>query len=232
MATLEIHHRVPREDIAFGVVLALGVRGTEAPAALAEALDEAVAERAAGDLEERLEANRKAARDILRNGRYKPTGRGKPASEYLLRTAASGEFPRINGPVDANNLVSLSTLLPISVWDLDRAGSDHFELRLGAAEERYVFNSAGQSLDLEDLVCGCALDADGTSRPIVTPIKDGMATKILPETARAGGVIYAPAADAHNITEATASLAEWLGRCGDEVSVSSGVLRHGETLTL
>lgn len=56
-----------------------------------------------------------------RNGRYKPTGRGKPANEYLLRAANDGTFPSINGLVDSNNLLSLEHMVPISVWDLDLA---------------------------------------------------------------------------------------------------------------
>ena len=47
-------------------------------------------------------------------------------------------------------------------------------------------------LELEDLVCGCALDPDGASRPLVTPIKDSLATKIRPGSTRLGGCIYYP----------------------------------------
>ena len=36
---------------------------------------------------------RVANRDLLRFGAYKPTGRGKPASEYLVNAAAEEEFP-------------------------------------------------------------------------------------------------------------------------------------------
>ncbi len=35
----------------------------------------------------REEETRRAVRDLLRHGGYKPTGRGKPASEYLVRAA-------------------------------------------------------------------------------------------------------------------------------------------------
>jgi hypothetical protein len=39
---------------------------------------------------------RKHVRDLLRHGGYKPTGRGKPSSEYLLGAAAEGGMPAIN----------------------------------------------------------------------------------------------------------------------------------------
>ncbi|HMI91950.1 MAG TPA: hypothetical protein VK509_11330, partial [Polyangiales bacterium] len=59
-------------------------------------------------------------RDLLRHGGYKPTGRGKPASEYLVRAAAEGALGSINAAVDVCNAVSLHSGLPISVVDQDR----------------------------------------------------------------------------------------------------------------
>ena len=58
---------------------------------------------------------KKTVRAILRFGRYKPSGRGKPASEYLLESAREGSFPSINNAVDALNFVSLGSQLPISL---------------------------------------------------------------------------------------------------------------------
>src|SRR4051812_32529572 len=43
---------------------------------------------------------RSAVRDLLRHGGYKPTGRGKPASEYLVRAATEGQLSSINLAVD------------------------------------------------------------------------------------------------------------------------------------
>ena len=45
------------------------------------------------DLEGR-EALRQEVRDLLRHGGHKPTGRGKPSSEYLVRAAGEGKVPR------------------------------------------------------------------------------------------------------------------------------------------
>src|SRR5690606_22849271 len=64
---------------------------------------------------------RAAVRDLLRKGGFKPTGRSKPASEYLLRAAGDGQLAAINAAVDACNVASLHSGLPISVVDLDRA---------------------------------------------------------------------------------------------------------------
>ncbi len=61
------------------------------------------------------DAVKSAVRDLLRAGGYKPSGRSKPASEYLAAAAAKGEFPRINALVDACNVVSLHAGLPISL---------------------------------------------------------------------------------------------------------------------
>ena len=63
----------------------------------------------------RDEATRAAVRNLLRHGGYKPTGRGKPAAEYLVRAAAAGLLKSINVAVDACNAVSLHSGLPISV---------------------------------------------------------------------------------------------------------------------
>jgi len=103
-----------------------------------------------------FETRIKAVRDMLRNGRYKPAGRAKPSSEYLLAAALDGSFPRVNPLVDAVNLASLKYMYPMSIFDADRAGQALL-CRLGAPGEDYVFNSSGQKIDVEDLVCLCAL---------------------------------------------------------------------------
>ena len=67
------------------------------------------------------DAVRGAVRDLLRHGGYKPTGRGKPASEYLIRAVTEGALSSINAAVDCCNAVSLHSGLPISVVDLELA---------------------------------------------------------------------------------------------------------------
>ena len=86
---------------------------------------------------------RAAVRDLLRLGGFKPTGRSKPASEYLIRASADGALGSINLAVDVCNIVSLHSGLPISVVDLSRASAP-FRLGVAAPDTRYVFNASGQ----------------------------------------------------------------------------------------
>ena len=53
------------------------------------------------------ETVKNAVRGLLRHGGFKPSGRSKPASEYLIGAVLEGRFPRINAGVDACNVVSL-----------------------------------------------------------------------------------------------------------------------------
>jgi DNA/RNA-binding domain of Phe-tRNA-synthetase-like protein len=158
--------------------------------------------RAAG--EAFLPPERKAAvRDMLRHGKYKPAGRAKPSSEYLLAAAleaaqpaaasgAAGAFPLVNGPVDANNAVSLEWGYPASVFDLAKTGPELL-VRRGLPGEAYVFNPSGQEIDLEDLVVVCRRAASGAWEPCGNPVKDAMATKVFEEARDIAAVIYAPA---------------------------------------
>ncbi len=139
------------------------------------------------------DAFRKACRDMLRIGSYKPTGRGKPASEYLLRTASDGSFPRINTAADINNYISLAYLIPISLWDTDKIDADSWLFRTGMENEQFIFNPSGQILDLHDLVTGFAV-RDGMETPVVTPVKDCQQTKTDFGTSNIAVAVYYPAA--------------------------------------
>src|SRR5580692_4392291 len=79
------------------------------------------------------EAVREAVRALLRHGGFKPTGRSKPASEYLLKAVREGILSSINLAVDACNVVSLHSGLPISVVDEDRLRGGEGDLRIGLA---------------------------------------------------------------------------------------------------
>ena len=54
-------------------------------------------------------------RDLLRHSGFKPTGRSKPASEYLIKATEQGALSSINVAMDACNAVSLHIVLPINV---------------------------------------------------------------------------------------------------------------------
>lgn len=192
--------------LSVGVIVVEGCDNASSPDALWVEVQAAV-DAAAGAGDAGDDPRRAAVRDMLRHGRYKPTGRGKPASEYLVRAAVEGVFPRINVLADANNLVSLASRFPISVIDLDRAGANAFVVRFGRPGESYVFNPSGQELDLQDLLLGAALPDD---RPVATPVKDSQATKTDAATTRALGLVYGPAALADEVGAATARMAELL----------------------
>jgi DNA/RNA-binding domain of Phe-tRNA-synthetase-like protein len=146
-------------------------------------------------------------RDMLRFGKYKPTGRGKPASEYLEREALEGRFPVINPLVDINNVVSLEFLLPLSVFDLEKANADEFLIRRGREGEGFVFNQAGQVISLQDLIVVCRMPDD---EPIGSPVKDSHKTKTWAQTKEALYVVYAPDVLERLALEASMKLADLL----------------------
>lgn len=181
-------------------LLALGAFLTELRAPLGASPDWLVAGLAA-DAVAPLSADdavRAKVRDLLRFGGFKPTGRNKPASEYLVRAAAEGQLGSINPLVDACNVVSLHSGLPISVVDLDRAAPP---LRVGLAPEgaSYVFNNSGQTIDLAGLVC--LFDAEG---PCANAVKDSQRTKTHPGTRRTLSVVWAPAGEEARLERAIA----------------------------
>lgn len=145
----------------------------------------------------RSEEVRAAVRDLLRFGGYKPTGRGKPASEYLVKAAGQEGLARINLVVDACNAVSLHSGLPISVVDLDRTEGP---LRVGVVEgdQRYVFNAAGHEIRLEGLLS--LFDAHG---PCANAVKDSHRTKTHAETTRTLSLVWGPSALAERVNAAT-----------------------------
>ncbi|MDB4988035.1 MAG: hypothetical protein JWN04_3213 [Myxococcaceae bacterium] len=143
---------------------------------------------------------RVAMRDVLRVGGYKPTGRGKPASELLLALAQKDELPRIGNLVDANNLASLESALPISIFDAQRLGSD-LAVRFGRPDEEYVFNAAGHSMSLEGLPVVCR----GPSRqPVGNAVRDSMLCKVDASTRSVVAVLYASRLLADGVLSAAA----------------------------
>jgi DNA/RNA-binding domain of Phe-tRNA-synthetase-like protein len=188
-----------RAALIWGLGISKCEKSSSAPAYLS-ALMERV--RCAG--EKYLSSERKTAvRGMLRYKTYKPSGRSKPSSEYLLTAALQAEFPLINGPVDINNAVSLECGYPASVFDLDLCGASLL-LRRGIAGESYVFNPSGQSIDLEDLLCVCRYDGRSWV-PCGNPVKDSMATKTHESTRNIAAVIYAPIAEPISELEAAAT---------------------------
>jgi DNA/RNA-binding domain of Phe-tRNA-synthetase-like protein len=179
---IEIDH----PDLLVGVVETQGVRQGPADAALHAEIDHAIERSKGGDPS--VAPVKAAIRDLLRFGGYKPAGRGKPASEYLAEAAARGEFPRISHMVDALNLVSLETGLPISLIDADRAmeGTERLVIRLGREGERYVFNPAGHEIEVRGLLVVARKDGPALGNPV----RDSMATKTTEETRNTLAIIW------------------------------------------
>jgi DNA/RNA-binding domain of Phe-tRNA-synthetase-like protein len=130
------------------------------------------------------DAVRETIRQLLRQGGFRPTGRSKPASEYLIKAVAEGRLTSINLAVDVCNIVSLHSGLPISVVDLDRARPP-FRVGIAPAGARYVFNAAGQEIDVQGLLV--LFDAEG---PCANAVKDAQRTKTGPETRRTLSLIW------------------------------------------
>lgn len=142
-----------------------------------------------GVLTPEWESRREAVRGLLRRGGFKPSGRSKPAQEYLLRCLNEGNFPRINPAVDCLNAISVRVGLPISMLDKSRF-PDALRVRVGRHEEKYVFNSVGQELDLEGLITACG--GPDSIEPLGSPVKDSMAGKITETVNEIVCILYCP----------------------------------------
>jgi DNA/RNA-binding domain of Phe-tRNA-synthetase-like protein len=127
---------------------------------------------------------RAEVRSLLRHGGFKPAGRSKPASEYLHAVQQEGKFPAINAAVDACNVVSLHSGLPISLVDLDRTNGP-LTIDLAPPGTSYPFNPSGQLIDVSGLCC--LFDHDG---PTGTPVKDAQRTKTHDATRVALSIIW------------------------------------------
>ena len=158
-------------------------------------------------------------RDLLRHGGFKPTGRNKPASEYLAKAIDKGWFsPQrgINLAVDACNVVSLHSGLPISVIDADKAPTP-WRLAMCPPQTRYAFNPSGQIIDLSGLVS--LFDAEG---PCAGPVKDSQRTKTSDLTTRTLSIIWGT----HALPGLTQRALDWyldlltrIGNQGPEIGI-------------
>lgn len=133
----------------------------------------------------------KGIRGLLKNFGFHPSGRNRPASEFLFKDLQNRrEFNSISNVVDINNHLSLKYHLPISVLDLDKTG-DSLCLRVGLENEEYVFNREGQVLSLKKLL---VVARHGEDRSAVgSPVKDSQATKVFEETRNVIVFIYTSA---------------------------------------
>lgn len=124
------------------------------------------------------------ARDLYKSFGMEPT-RHRPSSEALLRRVLQGKgLYRLGNLVDTCNLASLSFLLPIGMYDLDRVRGD-VELRTGGPDEEYVGIRKGP-VHLEGRLG--LFDADG---PFGSPTSDSARTSTGPATRTVLAVVMA-----------------------------------------
>jgi DNA/RNA-binding domain of Phe-tRNA-synthetase-like protein len=145
---------------------------------------------------QREESVRVAVRDVLRYGGHRPSGIGKPASEYLIRAAEQGALAPINLAVDVCNAVSLHSGFPIGVADTGVARPP-YHIAIAPRGSSYVFNPSGQEMALGGLLC--LYDAEG---PCINPVRDSQRTKTRPETVETLSVVWAPVSLQARLAEA------------------------------
>lgn len=154
------------------------------------------------------ETVRTEVRNLLRAGGFKPAGRSKPASEYLAAAFSEGRFPAINAGVDACNVVSLHSGLPISLVDLELV-SGPLTIAVAPAGTSYVFNPSGQVIDASGLIC--LFDALG---PTGTPVKDAQRTKTHDETRATISIVWGTTALPDRARAVTRWYRELMELCG------------------
>lgn len=101
----------------------------------------------------------------------------RPSSEALLRRAVRGSFPSINNLVDAGNLASLRTLVPIGIYDMDRLRPP---LRLTWSTGGERFHPIGGEATL--LERGLIVLKDSEKVIHLFPHRDSVITSVKPET--------------------------------------------------
>lgn len=175
---------VPHPLLDLGVFVAHLERPAIAPAPIAPTHDD---------------ATKNAVRDLLRHPvagvSFKPSGRSKPASEYLVAAFAETRWPQINPIVDICNVMSLKSGLPISLVDLDKTRGA-LSVQIAPAGTSYVFNPSGQVIDASGLVC--LYDEAG---PTGTPVKDAQRSKTDDATTRVLVIVWGTTALAGRTAE-------------------------------
>ena len=181
------HFALPPGPLRVGLVEAEGVVVSPSrPEYIAEICQDI---RRMTDLEYHLpDSVQKGVRSLLKAYGFHPSGRNRPASEFLIKDLQMrGEFRAINNVVDINNHLSLVSHLPMSVLDLERTGR-HLCLRVGMEGESYLFNREGQELALKKLLVVAGAEQD--SPPFGSPVKDSQASKVFETTRNVIGVVY------------------------------------------
>jgi DNA/RNA-binding domain of Phe-tRNA-synthetase-like protein len=206
-------------DLAVGITESLDVQlqpsGEELRAYCQDVVQRSLAQGLRGG-----EERRNAVRQLLRSGGYKPSGRNKPAQEYLLRTITEeSSLPNILNAVDLINAVSLDCGLPISLIALNR-GDNHGSGAAAPQQEpapvgpscasdtqqasswltrlTLRYGRSGECYTFnrtgQDLnVHGLICLCGGAAEvPLGTPVKDSLLAKVVEQDRHVVACIYAP----------------------------------------
>lgn len=226
-------NNLAREDVILAIIAAKGVSSPDYADSLPSLIEDLSV--SVGHFSVLYEERRKAVRDILRNGSYKPSGRGKPASEYLVRTITEEKgLPAINGIVDIFNYLSARYQIPISAWDVDACPSPSFEFRLGVEGESFQFNNTGHEIKISDLITGAAINGDST--PVVTPVKDAHAVKISAASRNIAACMYLPRIVVEqtdsDVPAMLLSAEQLLGSACSHARIATGYVGPGDKISL
>lgn len=104
----------------------------------------------------------------------------RPSSEALVRRALKGQFPRINYVVDAGNIASVYTLVPIGIYDLDKARAP-LTIRYSTGGE--IFRPIGGREEVLGRGVPILIDSVGTVMHIY-PHRDSIETCVTNETTK------------------------------------------------
>ncbi|MEM3356560.1 MAG: phenylalanine--tRNA ligase beta subunit-related protein [Candidatus Bathyarchaeia archaeon] len=103
----------------------------------------------------------------------------RPSGEALLRRVLRGDaVPRISTVVDAYNLASMQSIIPISGFDKDRLASP-FQVRFAKNGENFTGIGMEKPLSLTEKML---VLADGKQVLCIYPYRDAEATKITEQT--------------------------------------------------
>jgi DNA/RNA-binding domain of Phe-tRNA-synthetase-like protein len=140
----------------------------------------------------------------------------RPSGEALLRRVLhGGELPTISTAVDAYNLASMKTIIPISGFDMDTL-SPPFNVRFAEEGEPFI----GIGMDKPVALKGNMLVLADTKRVLcIYPHRDANQTKITEKTRKVLLVAYgAPGITAQQLEEAVKTALDYIKRvCGGKI---------------
>ncbi|MEM1628482.1 MAG: phenylalanine--tRNA ligase beta subunit-related protein [Desulfurococcaceae archaeon] len=104
----------------------------------------------------------------------------RPAGEALVRRALKGVFPRINPVVDAGNIASTYTIVPVGIYDLGRV---KLPLKITMSKGGEVFKPIGGGVELLDKDIPVLIDSENKVMHIY-PHRDSVETMVREHTTR------------------------------------------------